>query len=106
MLEPFQFHQDLLSRVGRPRGFSSRELLLVDGSWCYVSPHRQGLDSSVTVLQGLTKEEANEAWDDIHKLLAPYVYESIVSVSGMWIKIGQYLSSRADVMPQPYLNEL
>lgn len=60
----------------------------------------------VAVMQGMNTEESDETWNDIHKLMAPFVYQSIVDISGMWVKTGQYLSSRADVMPQPYLNEL
>ena len=32
--------------------------------------------------------------------------ESIVHLQGWWVKAGQYLSSRADVMPPSYLKEL
>lgn len=54
----------------------------------------------------MTPTESDETWADVHKLLAPFVYQSILDLSGMWVKTGQYLSSRADVMPQPYLDEL
>ncbi|CAN0475522.1 unnamed protein product [Ectocarpus sp. 8 AP-2014] len=54
----------------------------------------------------MSSDESDDTWADVHKLLAPFVYQSILDVAGMWVKTGQYLSSRADVMPQPYLDEL
>ncbi|CAM9520589.1 unnamed protein product, partial [Hapterophycus canaliculatus] len=56
--------------------------------------------------QDMSPDESEDTWADVHKLLAPFVYQSILDVAGMWVKTGQYLSSRADVMPQPYLDEL
>lgn len=54
----------------------------------------------------MSAAESEETWDDAHKLLAPFVYQSILDIAGIWIKTGQYLSSRADVMPKPYIDEL
>lgn len=56
--------------------------------------------------QGMKPEDSEDIWDDVHRLLAPYMFQSITEVKGMWIKIGQYLSSRADLMPEPYLEVL
>ncbi|CAM9980398.1 unnamed protein product [Pylaiella littoralis] len=56
--------------------------------------------------QGMSLDDSAKTWEDTHKLLAPYVYRSILDIAGMWVKTGQYLSSRADVMPQPYIDEL
>lgn len=54
----------------------------------------------------MSPDDSAKIWEDTHKLLAPYVYRSILDIAGMWVKTGQYLSSRADVMPQPYIDEL
>lgn len=54
----------------------------------------------------MSSEDADGTWADMHKLLAPYMHQCILDVQGMWVKTGQYLSSRADVMPQPYIDEL
>ena len=54
----------------------------------------------------MSPDESEDTWADTHKLLAPYMHQSILDVQGMWVKAGQYLSSRADVMPQPYIDEL
>ncbi|CAM9245435.1 unnamed protein product [Scytosiphon promiscuus] len=56
--------------------------------------------------QDMSPDESEDTWSDVHKLLAPFVYQSILDVAGMWVKTGQYLSSRADIMPQPYIDEL
>lgn len=56
--------------------------------------------------QGMSPDESDDIWADMHKLLAPYMHQCILDVQGMWVKTGQYLSSRADVMPQPYIDEL
>ena len=56
--------------------------------------------------QGMSPDESEDTWADTHKLLAPYMHQSILDVQGMRVKAGQYLSSRADVMPQPYIDEL
>lgn len=34
-----------------------------------------------------------------HARTAARVYQSIAQLRGMWVKTGQYISSRADVMP-------
>ena len=54
----------------------------------------------------MSEAESEMAWDDCHKVHAIFMYESIVDLQGWWVKAGQYLSSRADVMPTPYLAHL
>ena len=45
-------------------------------------------------------------WEEAHTRNAAYLYEKFSKLEALWIKLGQYLSSRADVMPAPYLREL
>ena len=54
----------------------------------------------------MSDQESEPLWDGLHRACAIYAYENIVELQGWWIKAGQYLSSRADVMPTPYLAEL
>ena len=42
----------------------------------------------------------------VHKRNATYLYSAIESLEGLWVKLGQYVSSRADVMPPEYLTAL
>jgi aarF domain-containing kinase len=45
-------------------------------------------------------------WETAHTRNAQRLLQGINNLQGFWIKIGQYLSSRADVMPRPYLDVL
>ncbi|CAI5502554.1 unnamed protein product [Closterium sp. Naga37s-1] len=45
-------------------------------------------------------------WRRAHKRCAGSVYAAMVQLEGLWVKVGQYLSTRADVMPPPYLDLL
>mmetsp|Transcript_157993 Transcript_157993/g.291306 ORF Transcript_157993/g.291306 Transcript_157993/m.291306 type:complete len:1286 (-) Transcript_157993:13-3870(-) len=42
-------------------------------------------------------------WDETHRIVAFYVYQNFLRLRGFWVKVGQYVSSRQDVMPEPYL---
>ncbi|KAJ3381398.1 hypothetical protein HDU84_005144 [Entophlyctis sp. JEL0112] len=37
---------------------------------------------------------------------AKRIYRAIVHLQGLWIKVGQYVSTRADVFPEPYIVQL
>jgi predicted unusual protein kinase regulating ubiquinone biosynthesis (AarF/ABC1/UbiB family) len=45
-------------------------------------------------------------WDTNYEISARYLYISILRLQGLWIKSAQYISSRADFMPIPYIREL
>ncbi|GJP49801.1 hypothetical protein CLOM_g8969 [Closterium sp. NIES-68] len=45
-------------------------------------------------------------WQRAHTRCAGSVYAAMVRLEGLWVKVGQYLSTRADVMPAPYLDLL
>jgi aarF domain-containing kinase len=62
--------------------------------------------AAMTAAGTMSEAESEMAWDDCHKVHAIFMYESIVELQGWWVKAGQYLSSRADVMPTPYLSQL
>lgn len=44
-----------------------------------------------------------DAWLKLHTSNAKLIHKTMVSLEGSWIKAGQYLSSRSDVMPAPYI---
>ena len=48
----------------------------------------------------------NQLWEDAHTRNARFLYARFSSLKALWIKLGQYLSSRADIMPAPFLTEL
>ena len=47
-----------------------------------------------------------QLWDAAHTRNAQRLYDGMADLQGFWIKVGQYLSTRADVMPRPYLQIL
>lgn len=67
---------------------------------------------------GLSKENQNvdnnnddhpaivQLWDRAHERNANRILHAVEHLQGFWIKVGQYLSSRADVMPIQYLQTL
>ena len=50
--------------------------------------------------------EKDQLWEEAHTRNAKLLYRSFSKLEALWIKLGQYLSSRADVMPKPFLEEL
>ncbi|KAK3274048.1 hypothetical protein CYMTET_17746, partial [Cymbomonas tetramitiformis] len=45
-------------------------------------------------------------WEGAHTRGAARMLAAINDLQGFWVKVGQYLSSRPDIMPQAYLTEL
>lgn len=50
--------------------------------------------------------DKNKLWEKAHERNAKRVYNAIVGLEGLWVKAGQYLSTRADVLPDPYIEVL
>ena len=50
--------------------------------------------------------EICDLWSQVHERNAVRLTMQIKRLRGFWVKVGQYLSSRADVMPAEYLREL
>jgi aarF domain-containing kinase len=50
--------------------------------------------------------DKNKLWEKAHERNAKRVYNAIVGLEGLWVKAGQYLSTRADVLPNPYIEVL
>ncbi|KAG0553680.1 hypothetical protein KC19_12G030900 [Ceratodon purpureus] len=48
----------------------------------------------------------SKLWEKAHERNAKRVYNAIVGLEGLWVKAGQYLSTRADVLPDPYIEVL
>ncbi|KAG8074742.1 hypothetical protein GUJ93_ZPchr0006g42824 [Zizania palustris] len=45
-------------------------------------------------------------WTKTHERNARRVLNLMIELEGLWVKLGQYLSTRADVLPEPYINVL
>lgn len=52
---------------------------------------------------GITEDDI---WDGVYEINARFLYSSILRLRGLWTKTAQYLSSRADFVPVPYVREL
>ncbi|KAL5558780.1 hypothetical protein UlMin_034991 [Ulmus minor] len=53
-----------------------------------------------------SKSKRASLWEKAHERNAKRVLSLIVGLEGLWVKLGQYLSTRADVLPQAYINLL
>ncbi|KAB2620322.1 hypothetical protein D8674_042113, partial [Pyrus ussuriensis x Pyrus communis] len=49
------------------------------------------------------KTKTDALWENAHKRNAKRVLGLIVELEGLWVKLGQYLSTRADVLPEAYI---
>ncbi|MFS7928361.1 putative ABC-type Cd(2+) transporter [Helianthus anomalus] len=55
----------------------------------------------------LTKRSRRDGlWEKAHERNAKRVLKLIVELEGLWVKLGQYLSTRADVLPEAYIRLL
>lgn len=48
----------------------------------------------------------DELWEKAHECNAKRILKLIVELEGLWVKLGQYLSTRADVLPPAYIRLL
>ena len=54
----------------------------------------------------LDARESKLLYSFTHKVMAKYVYRCLATWQGFWVKAGQYMSARADVVPKAYVQEL
>lgn len=52
------------------------------------------------------KSKKAALWQKAHERNARRVLNVMVELEGLWVKLGQYLSTRADVLPQAYISLL
>ncbi|MCL7032459.1 hypothetical protein MKW94_002469 [Papaver nudicaule] len=50
-----------------------------------------------------SKSKRAALWEKTHERNAKRLLSLIVELEGLWVKMGQYLSTRADVLPQAYI---
>ncbi|ERN12506.1 uncharacterized protein LOC18440724 isoform X2 [Amborella trichopoda] len=53
-----------------------------------------------------SKPKRSALWEMAHERNAKRVLNLIIELEGLWVKLGQYLSTRADVLPEPYITLL
>ncbi|KAJ0985178.1 hypothetical protein J5N97_003534 [Dioscorea zingiberensis] len=49
------------------------------------------------------RTKKNAIWEKTHDRNAKRVLNLIIELEGLWVKLGQYLSTRADVLPEAYI---
>jgi len=54
----------------------------------------------------LSKIKRDAIWERAHQRNAKRVLNQIIELEGLWVKLGQYLSTRADVLPEAYISLL
>lgn len=54
----------------------------------------------------LSKGKSKALWERTHERNAKRVLNLIIELEGLWVKLGQYLSTRADVLPEAYIGLL
>ena len=54
----------------------------------------------------MSDEESEPIWDAGHRKYARFLVRQLMDLRGLWVKVGQYLSSRADIVPIAYVTEL
>ncbi|MBA0622558.1 hypothetical protein Godav_008089 [Gossypium davidsonii] len=53
-----------------------------------------------------SKSKRTALWEKAHERNAKRVLSLIIKLEGLWVKLGQYLSTRADVLPEAYISLL
>ncbi|KAL8107002.1 uncharacterized protein LOC141670700 isoform X1 [Apium graveolens] len=54
----------------------------------------------------VSKSKRDSMWEKLHERNAKRVLKVIIELEGMWVKLGQYMSTRADVLPNAYIRVL
>jgi hypothetical protein len=82
----------------RSQVFYTAARVFADYKICQWRCNQMGTDADEDVV--------NAIWNQTHERNAKFLGDKFISLEGLWVKLGQYLSSRADVMPEPYLRVL
>lgn len=83
----------------------------IGGGWIFDNDSLSRLCDDLQLVQKREKRaksssEKTKLWKNVHERNAKRVYNAIVGLEGLWVKAGQYLSTRADVLPDPYIQVL
>ncbi|XP_078175419.1 ABC1 family protein isoform X2 [Carex rostrata] len=57
-------------------------------------------------VQWANGSKKNTIWEKTHERNARRVLNLMMELEGLWVKLGQYLSTRADVLPEAYISVL
>lgn len=65
-----------------------------------------GYKRTQRAVRKLPPEDAGLRWEDRHERAARLLYETAVSLRGLYIKSGQFIGTRSDLVPAPYIRWL
>lgn len=54
----------------------------------------------------MSKSKREGIWKKTHERNARRLLDLMIQLEGLWVKLGQYLSTRADVLPEAYIDLL
>ncbi|KAH7365518.1 hypothetical protein KP509_18G032400 [Ceratopteris richardii] len=54
----------------------------------------------------MSEAKRDKLWEATHERNAKRLLKAIIELEGLWVKLGQYLSTRADVLPEAYISHL
>lgn len=57
-------------------------------------------------MKWVKRAKKSAIWEKTHERNAKRVLNLIIELKGLWVKLGQYLSTRADVLPEAYISLL
>lgn len=65
---------------------------------------RDGEEAAGGAMGGLEAQQHALVWQALHRRNSQRVMQLMLDLRGLWVKAGQYLSSRPDVMPDEYID--
>lgn len=75
----------------------------VTGVWAQLAKRMEGLSLGE---ESDDHPRIKKYWDSTHERNSWRLLKGMKSLRGFWVKVGQFLSSRPDIMPLPYLQQL
>ncbi|PFH38294.1 ABC1 family protein [Besnoitia besnoiti] len=73
--------------------------------WCWSNVY-VGWKVSQARARALPQEEQAQFWAQRHEHFANVIWENIKELRGWWVKVGQFMSTRSDLLPQQYIHHL
>ncbi|CAD7924084.1 unnamed protein product [Amoebophrya sp. A120] len=104
MALPFASLARLFSRGIYKTGLFGRRLRVYAVAW-YVKRQYTNAEEESKKFEDYSPEQ-NAIWEDVHTRCATLVYEQMIKLEGLWVKLGQMMSTRADVLPLPWIRVL
>lgn len=77
-------------------------MLYVDGTPYYVLSFFDLWKALQQREKWTSRAKKSTLWEKAHERNAKRVLSLIIQLEGLWVKLGQYLSTRADVLPEAY----